>query len=59
MHTGFTRGLIIGSVIGAAIGTMVSPQVINNKTRKRMMRTGRHLMKRSSHMLGDVIDVFR
>ncbi len=59
MHTGFTRGLIIGSVVGAAIGTMVSPQVINNKTRKRMMRTGRHLMKRSSHMLGDVIDVFR
>lgn len=59
MNNGFARGLLVGSLIGASLGKMMSSDVMNNKNKRRMMRTGRTLMRRSGNILGDVVDLFR
>jgi hypothetical protein len=59
MNSGFTKGLFIGSIIGASVSMMMNNDMMRPKTRKRMMRTGRTLLKRSSGIIGDVVDIFR
>lgn len=59
MRTNFTKGLVIGSVIGASIGMVMNRNGMKSKTRKRMMRGGRNLFRKSTDMVGDMIDMFR
>lgn len=59
MQNGFTRGLIIGSIIGASISMMMDPDVMKSKNRKRMMRVGRNFLRKSGHIIGDVVEMFR
>ncbi|HHW48937.1 MAG TPA: YtxH domain-containing protein [Clostridiaceae bacterium] len=60
MHTGgFRKGLIIGGLIGASIGMMMGPEVMNSRTRKKMMRSGRNMLRRSGNIISDVIELFR
>lgn len=59
MNNGFTKGLLIGGIIGASVSMMVSPDVTKGRTRKRIMRTGRTMLKRSGNVLNDVVDIFR
>lgn len=56
---GFTKGLIIGGVLGAAASMMMEPGTMNNKTRRKMIRNGRNLIRTSGSFLGEVIDIFR
>ncbi len=59
MRGGFTKGLLVGSVIGASIGVMKSADLMNPRSRRRMMRTGRNMVRRTTHALGDLVDLFR
>jgi hypothetical protein len=59
MHSGFTKGLVVGSIIGASVSMMMNSDFMKPRTRKRMMRTGRTILKRSGGILGDVVDIFR
>lgn len=58
MRGGFTSGLIAGTIIGAAMVTLMNPEM-NMRGRKRMMRSGRHFIRNTSHLVGNVIDMFR
>ena len=58
MQNGFTRGLIVGGLIGASV-MMMNPDMMNNRTRKRIMRGGRTLMRRSGGLLSDVMGLLR
>lgn len=59
MQSGFTKGLLIGGLIGASISMMSNSDMMKPRTRRRMMRAGRTLLKRSGGILGDVVDIFR
>lgn len=56
---GFTRGLLVGSLIGASIGMMKNSDLMKPRSRRRMMRTGRNMVRRTTHAMGDLIDLFR
>ena len=58
MQNGFTRGLLVGGIIGASI-MMMNPDFMSSRNKRRMMRTGRNLLRRSGSMVGDIMDVFR
>jgi len=59
MQNGFTKGLIIGGLIGASVSMAMNPGGMKNKTRRKIMRTGRAMMRKSSNLIADMIDVFR
>lgn len=59
MNSGFTKGVIIGSLIGTSIGMLVGPDIKNSKSRKKMMNSGKSILKKSGNIIGDVIDIFR
>ncbi|MCX7842404.1 MAG: YtxH domain-containing protein [Clostridia bacterium] len=59
MNNGFTRGLLIGSIIGASVGIMMNDDMMNSRTRKRIMKTGRNVLRRSGNVLGDVLQLIR
>jgi len=59
MNSGFTKGLIIGGLIGASVSMVMNPGGMKNKTRRKLMRTGRAMMKKSGNLIADVMDVFR
>lgn len=56
---GFTKGLLVGGIIGASIGMMVKPERMNGRSRRKMMKAGRNLVRRSGHIIGDVVDMFK
>ncbi|MCX7923955.1 MAG: YtxH domain-containing protein [Clostridia bacterium] len=59
MNSGFTRGLLIGSIIGASVSMMMNPDMMKSKNKRKMMKTGRNLLRRSGHIIGDMMDMIR
>lgn len=59
MHSGFTKGLVIGGIIGASVSIMVNSDMMRPRTKKRMMRNGRTLLRKSGGIISDVVDIFR
>jgi len=59
MHSGFTKGMVIGGIVGASISMMINSDMMKPKTRKRMMKTGRTFFRKSGGIIGDVVDIFR
>lgn len=59
MRNGFTRGLLIGSIIGASLSMAMNSDNMNDRSRKKMKRSGRDLMRRSGSILGDVIELLK
>lgn len=59
MMRGFTRGLIVGGLIGASVSMIANSDMINGRSRKKMMRSGKNFLRKSGHIVGDVVDMFR
>ncbi len=59
MGNGFTRGIIVGSIIGASVSMIMNPDMMKGRNRRKMMRNGRNLMRKSGNIVGDVVDLFR
>ncbi len=59
MLKNFTKGLVIGGIIGASIGVITNSDIMDPHMRKKMVKSGRKLMRRSNHVIGDMIDLFR
>jgi gas vesicle protein len=59
MLKNFTKGLVIGGLIGASISVLTNPDVMDPHMRKRMIKSGRKIVRRSNHVIGDMIDLFR
>ncbi|HHV60043.1 MAG TPA: YtxH domain-containing protein [Clostridiaceae bacterium] len=58
MRNNFTRGLILGGIIGATVSMAVGPEM-NARTRKRWIKNGRYLLRRSGTIVNDIVDMFR
>lgn len=59
MNRGFIRGIVIGGIVAASVGMMMNTDMVSMKSRKRMMKGGRSLLRKSSNIIGDVADLFR
>lgn len=59
MKSGFTSGIIIGGIIGAAMSMIANDDIDVNKTRKRMMRVGRNVCRKSRRMISDIAGMMR
>lgn len=58
MRNGFTTGLIVGGMIGASVSMMMSTDMMKSRNKRKMMKTGRNLVRKTSHLIGDVVDLF-
>lgn len=60
MNGGFTRGLVVGSIIGASVSMIMNnDRMVRSRARKKMLRTGKMLLRKSGGIISDVVDVFR
>lgn len=59
MKGNFTKGLIVGGLIGASVSMVMNTDMMNGRTRKKMMRQGRSFLKKSGNIISDVVDIFR
>lgn len=60
MRSGFTKGIMVGSLIGASVGMIMnSDMIISSRTKKRMMKSGRNFLRKSGNIVHDAIDLFR
>jgi len=59
MMKNFCRGLVIGGLIGASISVLTNPEIVDPRMRKKMIRSGRKIMNRSSNVFGDMMHMFR
>lgn len=60
MNSGFTRGLVVGSIIGASVSMIMNNNnMMQPRNRRKMMRTGKALLRKSGGIISDVVDVFR
>lgn len=59
MRKGFTSGLVLGGLIGASVSMMSNTGMMKSRTRRRIMRTGRNLFRKSGDIWTDVVDLFR
>jgi len=55
----FGRGLFIGGLIGATISVLTNPEIVDPHMRKKMIRSGRKIMRRSNNVFGDMVHLFR
>jgi len=58
MRNSFTKGVAIGSIIGATVGMALTGSM-KPSTRKRIIKTGRTLIRKSNGIINDVIDILR
>ncbi|HEX9061640.1 MAG TPA: YtxH domain-containing protein [Clostridia bacterium] len=54
-RNGFARGLIVGGMLGASLSMMMNPDTMRGRSRRRIMRGGKGILRRSGSLLGDVI----
>ena len=59
MNSGFTRGLVVGSIIGASVSMIMNNNMMQPRNRRKMMRTGKALLRKSGGIISYVVDVFR
>ena len=59
MNGGFTRGLIIGSIIGASVSMMMNPDMMKGRNRRRMMRNGRNMIRKSGTLISGLVEMLR
>ena len=59
MQNGFVKGVMVGGIIAASVSMMMNSDVMKPRTKKRMMKSGRSFLRKSSNIIGDVADMFR
>lgn len=57
MRASFTSGVIIGGIVGATMSMMANGDINVKKTRKRIMRMGRDVCKRSRRIMSDISNI--
>lgn len=59
MIRNFAKGVVIGGLIGASISILTNPEIVDPHMRKKMIKSGRKIMRKSNHVLGDMVHMFR
>lgn len=57
MRNGFTRGMVIGGIVGATMSMIMNHDIDIYKTKKRMMRLGKCVYRKSRRIVSDITDM--
>lgn len=57
MRNGFTSGMLIGGIVGATMSMIMNHDIDINKTKRRMMRMGRNVCRRSRRIISDLSEM--
>ncbi|QNU68068.1 YtxH domain-containing protein [Ruminiclostridium herbifermentans] len=55
----FAKGILIGGLIGASISVLTNPDIVDPRMRKRLIKSGKKIVRRSSNVFEDMIHMFR
>ncbi len=59
MRSGFAKGMLVGGIIATSVGMIMNSDKVNSGSKRRMMRSGRSLMRKSGNLINDMVDMFR
>jgi gas vesicle protein len=60
MRNGFVKGMMVGGIVAASVGLIMNSEtMMSGRTKKRMVRSGKHLLRKSGAIISDVADLFR
>ncbi len=59
MRNTFVKGMMVGGIVAASVGLVMNTDMMSGRTKKRMIKGGRNLLRKSSGIIGDVADLFR
>ncbi|HEY8499068.1 MAG TPA: hypothetical protein VIL89_00485 [Clostridia bacterium] len=59
MRSGFTSGMVLGGIVGAMMSMIMNHDIDVNRTRKRIMRAGRNIFKKSRKLAASVAGMIR
>jgi ABC-type phosphate/phosphonate transport system permease subunit len=53
------KGVMIGGLVAVSVGFMMNTDIMSNRTRRKMVRSGRNLVRKASNVICDAVDLFR
>ena len=59
MQKGLVKGMLIGGLVATSVNMMMNSDMMHSRNGRRAMRRGKSLLRRSSNIIGDVVDIFR
>ena len=59
MRNGFMKGVMIGGLVAVSVGFMMNTDIMSNRTRRKMVRSGRNFVRKASNVICDAVDLFR
>lgn len=54
MRNGFTSGMLIGGIVGATMSMIMNHDIDVNKTKRRMVRLGKNMYRKSRRIMSDI-----
>jgi gas vesicle protein len=58
MRSRFASGMVLGGIVGATMSMIINKDIDMDRARKRMMRIGRNMYKRTRRMISDIANIF-
>ena len=55
----FAKGILIGGLIGASISVLTNPDIVDPHMRRRLIKSGKKIVRRSGNVFGDMNHMFR
>ncbi len=55
----FAKGMLIGGLIGASISVLTNPEIVDPRTRKRLIKSGKKIVRRSGNVFEDMVHMFK
>ncbi len=59
MMRSFAKGLLIGGLIGASLSVLTNPEIVDPHMRRKMIKSGRKVWRRSNNVFCDMMQMFR
>jgi gas vesicle protein len=59
MRNGFMKGVMVGGIVAASIGFMMNSDMMSGRTKRKMIRGGKNLLRKTGSVISDVADLFR
>jgi gas vesicle protein len=59
MRNGFMKGVMVGGIVAASVGFMMNTDMISGRTKRKMIRGGRNLLRKTGHIMNEVSEMFR
>jgi len=54
MRSGFTKGMVFGGIVGAVMSMVFNHDIDVNRTKKRIMRAGKSIFKKSRRLVANL-----